>query len=191
MRSAGFGHRCMATWAQGTANAAGLSRKKPVAGSFHPVCIVPVARRRAGVSDSAILLPTYRIKGRLQSGLARLMLNKGIWRKKLLFSLEVAIRTLAVSVFVVTAVPGQTVLNEAKKIADARKLFDTLAGNPSGCEVSPLKPRVIFWLHNFRRAMLSACPWLLSQNLGQRYRYCIDPYHSPRWERQPCSTSRM
>jgi hypothetical protein len=66
--------------------------------------------------------------------------------KEMSHPLQVAIRTLAIGVLAATVVSGQTVLNDAKKIADAGKLFDTLRDDQSGCEVSPLKPHFIFSL---------------------------------------------
>ncbi len=60
--------------------------------------------------------------------------------------LPVAIRTLAIGILAVTVAPAQTVLNDAKKIADAQKLIDTLGGDQSGCQVLPLRPHFIFSL---------------------------------------------
>ncbi len=77
--------------------------------------------------------------------MARRMLNKGKF-KKMVDPLPVAIRTLAIGILAVAVAPAQTVLNDAKKIADARRLIDTLGGDQSVCEVSPLKPHFIFSL---------------------------------------------
>jgi hypothetical protein len=56
------------------------------------------------------------------------------------------IRSLAIGVLAVTAVSGQAVLNDAKKIAEAQKLFDTLRDGPAGCEVLPRSPHFIISL---------------------------------------------
>ena len=81
---------------------------------------------------------------------------------------QVAIRTLAIGILAATTVPGQTVLNDAKKIADARKLFDTLGGHQSGCEVSQLKPHRIFSLR-LQAGYVARLPLAQSQGQGQKW----------------------
>jgi hypothetical protein len=92
----------------------------------------------------------------------------GVVRKKMTHRLQVAIRTLAIGVLAVAAMPGQTVLNDAKKIADAQKVFDTLEGNQSGCEVAPLKPRLNFSLR-LRAGYVARLPLVNSPGQGQKW----------------------
>jgi hypothetical protein len=75
--------------------------------------------------------------------------------------LQVAMRTLALGVLAAMVAPGQTVLNEAKRIADARKLFETLQDNLPGCAVFPVKPRTLFSLR-FEAGYLVRLPSTLS-----------------------------
>jgi hypothetical protein len=81
---------------------------------------------------------------------------------------RVAIRTLVIGVLVATVMPGQNVLNDTKKIADARKLFDTLGDDQSGCEVSQLNPRLIFSLR-LQAGYVARLPLAQSQGEGQKW----------------------
>lgn len=82
--------------------------------------------------------------------------------------LQIAIRTLAIGVLAATVAPGQNVLNDTKKIADARKLFDTLGDDQSGCEVSQLKLRLIFSLR-LQAGYVARLPLAQSQGQGQKW----------------------
>jgi len=59
---------------------------------------------------------------------------------------QLGVRTLAMAVLAAAALHAQTVLEDPKKIADARKLFDTLSGDTAGCEVLPIRPHFVFSL---------------------------------------------
>jgi len=50
------------------------------------------------------------------------------------------------AVLAAAALPAQTVLEDPKKIADARKLLDTVSGEDAGCEVLPIRPHFVFSL---------------------------------------------
>jgi hypothetical protein len=75
---------------------------------------------------------------------------------------------LTVGFLAVTALSGQNVLNDPKKIADAQKLLDTLRGDEMRCEVSPKKPHFIFSLR-LQAGYLVHVPLTESQVQGQRW----------------------
>jgi hypothetical protein len=79
-----------------------------------------------------------------------------------------ALRSLAIGILAVTAVSGQTVLNDPKKIADAQKLFETLRGEQLPCEVAQLKPHFIFSLR-LQAGYVSRLPLTLAQVQGQKW----------------------
>lgn len=81
---------------------------------------------------------------------------------------NVAIRTLISGVLAAFAAYGQNVLNDARKIADARKLFDTLQDDHSGCDVFPLKPHMLFSLR-IQAGYLASLPSPLFQAPGQQW----------------------
>ncbi len=82
--------------------------------------------------------------------------------------LQAAIRILAIGSLAAAAAPGQTVLSDAKKIADAQKLLDTLGDDQAGCEVSQLKPHVIFSLR-VQAGYVVRLPLARSQSQGQKW----------------------
>ncbi len=86
------------------------------------------------------------------------------WTDQLLF----ALRRWATLVLAVTAVFGQTVLNDPKKIADAQKLLDTLSGDQLRCEVSPRKPHFIYSLR-VQAGYVAHIPLTQSQVQGQKW----------------------
>ncbi len=81
---------------------------------------------------------------------------------------QVAIRTLAISLLAAAVAPAQTVLHDTKKIADAQKLFDTLGAGQQVCEVSPLKPRLIFSLR-LQAGYVARLPLTQSAGQGQKW----------------------
>jgi hypothetical protein len=83
-------------------------------------------------------------------------------------AVHVAIRTLAAGVLAAASVRGQTVLNDARKIADAGKLFDTLQGDQSGCSVYPVKPHFLFSLRQ-EAGYFASLPAAQSQVEGQKW----------------------
>jgi len=83
-------------------------------------------------------------------------------------ALQLAIRTLAAGALAATVAQGQTVLNDTKKIADARKFFDTLQHGCPGCEAFPLKPRFLFSLR-LQAGFVARLPASLSPVQGRQW----------------------
>jgi hypothetical protein len=78
------------------------------------------------------------------------------------------IRSLAIAILVATMAPGQTVITDPKKIADAARLLGTLHGEPLDCDVQQIGPHFIFSLR-LRAGYVCHLPLARPEVQGQKW----------------------